>query len=116
MQLIKIIIIAILVRDSKIGEIQNYPGAVPLKSCVFASACTSVRRGWWGSSLAPLQPNMDRQLLSSHSASAGLAGNVKNTEPRPKCPYSYKEKACTTSIFECLQIKTMSYTIALGSF
>ena len=21
---------------------------------------------------------------------AGLAGNVKNTEPRPKCPYSYK--------------------------
>ena len=23
---------------------------------------------------------------------AGLAGNVKNTEPRPKFPYSYKEK------------------------
>ena len=68
MQLIKIIIIAILVRDSKIGEIQNYLGAVPLKSCVFASACTSVRRGWWGSSLAPLQRNMDRQLLSSHSS------------------------------------------------
>ena len=30
MQLIKIIIIAILVRDSKIGEIQNYPGLYPL--------------------------------------------------------------------------------------
>ena len=26
---------------------------------------------------------------------AGLAGNVKNTEPRPKFPYSYKKKACT---------------------
>ena len=25
---------------------------------------------------------------------AGLAGNVKNTEPRPKFPHSYKKKAC----------------------
>ena len=24
---------------------------------------------------------------------AGLAGNVKNTEPRPKFPYSYKKKS-----------------------
>ena len=27
---------------------------------------------------------------------AGFSGNFKNTEPRPKFPYSYKKKACNT--------------------
>ena len=30
---------------------------------------------------------------------AGLAGNVKNTEPRPKFPHSYKKKSVYTLFF-----------------
>ena len=42
MQLIKKVIISILVRHSKIGEIQNYPGAVSLKS-PWTYVCLRVR-------------------------------------------------------------------------